>query len=266
NAAGSIAVLFVGARFVLDGQLTIGGLVAFTVLVNGALAPVSKLVSAWDLLQETLDGGERLNDVYENEPEAPGQPGDDLIVLPALSGHIRFDDVTFRYDPEGRNALQNVDLEILSGQRVAFVGRSGSGKSTLIKLLLGLYRPTSGRILVDGFDLMDVWLPSLRRQFAVVPQSPFLFHGTVRDNIAQARPDAAQAEVERAAVTAYAHDFVTRLPDGYQTMVEEEGKNLSGGQRQRIAVARAILQQPRIVLLDEATSALDTESQQRVTQ
>ena len=266
NAAGSIAVLFVGARFVLDGHLTIGGLVAFTVLVNGALAPVSKLVSAWDLLQETLNSVERLNDVYESQPEAPERPGDDLIVLPALSGHIRFDDVTFRYDPEGRNALQNVDLEMLGGQRVAFVGRSGSGKSTLIKLLLGLYRPTTGRILVDGFDLTDVWLPSLRRQFAVVPQTPFLFHGSVRDNIAQARPDAPQAEVERAAVTAYAHDFITRMPDGYQTVVEEEGKNLSGGQRQRIAVARAILQQPRIVLLDEATSALDTESQQRVTQ
>jgi ATP-binding cassette subfamily B protein len=266
NAFGSIAVLFVGARFVLDGQLTIGGLVAFTVLAGGALAPVSKLVSAWDLLQETLNAIERLNDVYESEPEAPERPGDDLIVLPALSGHVRFEDVTFRYDPEGKNALQNLDLEILSGQRVAFVGRSGSGKSTLIKLLLGLYRPTTGRILVDGFDLADVWLPSLRRQFAVVPQSPFLFHGTVRDNIAQAQPDAPPAEVERAAVTAYAHDFITRMPDGYQTTVEEEGKNLSGGQRQRIAIARAILQQPRIVLLDEATSALDTESEQRVTQ
>ncbi len=266
NAAGTVAVLFAGARFVLDGQLSIGGLVAFTVLVNGALAPLSKLVGAWDLLQETLNSVERLNDVYESAPEAPEQPGDDLIVLPPLSGHIRFDDVTFRYDAEGRNALQNVDLEILSGQRVAFVGRSGSGKSTLIKLLLGLYRPTTGRILVDGFDLADAWLPSLRRQFAVVPQSPFLFHGSLRDNIAQAQPDASPADVERAAVTAYAHDFITRMPDGYQTIVEEEGKNLSGGQRQRIAIARAILQQPRIVLLDEATSALDTESEQRVTQ
>jgi ATP-binding cassette subfamily B protein len=266
NAFGTTMVLFVGARFVLDGQLTIGGLVAFTVLASGALAPVSKLVSAWDRLQETLNAVERLNDVYESAPEAPAQPGDDLIVLPALSGHIQFEDVTFRYDPEGKNALQNLDLEILSGQRVAFVGRSGSGKSTLIKLLLGLYRPTTGRILVDGFDLADVWLPSLRRQFAVVPQSPFLFHGSVRDNIAQAQPDAPPQDVERAAVTAYAHEFITRMPDGYQTTIEEEGKNLSGGQRQRIAIARAILQQPRIVLLDEATSALDTESEQRVTQ
>jgi ATP-binding cassette subfamily B protein len=266
NALGTIAVLFVGARFVLDGTLTIGGLVAFTVLVNGALAPVGKLVGAWGVLQETLNAVERLNDVYEHAPESPEEPGDDLIVLPALSGHIRFDDVTFRYDRDGQNALQNVDLEILSGQRVAFVGRSGSGKSTLIKLLLGLYRPTSGRILVDGFDLTDVWLPSFRRQFAVVPQSPFLFHGSVRDNIAQAQPDASPADVERAAVTAYAHDFITRMPDGYQTTVDEQGANLSGGQRQRIAIARAILQRPRLVLLDEATSALDTESEQRVTQ
>jgi ATP-binding cassette subfamily B protein len=183
-----------------------------------------------------------------------------------LNGHIRFDDVTFRYDADGSNVLQNIDLEILAGQRVAFVGRSGSGKSTLVKLLLGFYRPTTGRILVDGFDLARVWLPSLRRQVGVVPQTSFLFHGTIRDNVAMARPDASSDEVHRAATLAYADEFISRLPQGYQTPVVEQGANLSGGQRQRIAIARAILQQPRMVVLDEATSALDTESERRFIQ
>jgi ATP-binding cassette subfamily B protein len=183
-----------------------------------------------------------------------------------LNGHVRFEDLTFRYDAEGRNVLQNIDLELLPGQRVAFVGRSGSGKSTLVKLLLGFYRPTTGRILVDGFDLSRVWLPSLRRQVGVVPQTSFLFHGTIRDNIAQARPDASAADVQWASTMAHAHEFIARLPNGYQTLLDEQGANLSGGQRQRVAIARAILQQPRMVLLDEATSALDNESERRVIQ
>ncbi len=266
NAAGTVAVLFYGATLVLQGQLTIGGLVAFTLLVQGILQPITKLVGAWDQLQETLNAVERLNDVYETAAEAPDEPGEALAVLGPLAGHVRFEDVTFRYDAEGNNVLQNIDLEILPGQRVAFVGRSGSGKSTLVKLLLGFYRPTTGRILVDGFDLSRVWLPSLRQQIGVVPQSSFLFHGTVRDNIAQARPDASPADVQWAATMAYAHEFISRLPQGYQTHVVEQGANLSGGQRQRIAIARAVLQQPRMVMLDEATSALDNESERRFTQ
>jgi len=258
--------LFYGATLVLQGQLTIGGLVAFTILIHGALQPITKVVGAWDQLQETLNAVERLNDVYETDPEAPDEPGEELVVLESLNGHVRFEDVTFRYDPEGRNVLQNIDLEILTGQRVAFVGRSGSGKSTLVKLLLGFYRPTTGRILVDGFDLSGVWLPSLRRQVGVVPQTSFLFHGTIRDNIAQARPDASAADVQWAATMAHAHEFIARLPNGYQTVLDEQGANLSGGQRQRVAIARAILQQPRLVLLDEATSALDNESERRVIQ
>ena len=266
NVAGTVAVLFYGATLVLQGQLTIGGLVAFTLLVQGVMQPITKLVGSWDQLQETLNAVERLNDVYETAPEAPDEPGDELTVLQSLNGYIRFEDVTFRYDPDGNNVLQNVDLEILAGQRVAFVGRSGSGKSTLVKLLLGFYRPTTGRILVDGYDLSRLWLPSLRRQVGVVPQSSFLFHGTIRDNIAQARPDASAADVQWAATMAHAHEFIARLPDGYQTMLDEQGANLSGGQRQRIAIARAILQDPRMVMLDEATSALDNESERRFIQ
>jgi HlyB family type I secretion system ABC transporter len=266
NLSGTVAVLFFGARLVLQGELTVGALVAFTVLAQGVMQPITKLVGSWDQLQETLNAIERLNDVYESPAEATEEPGDDLVVLPALNGHVQFEDVTFRYDPEGRNVLQNIDLDIHRGQRVAFVGRSGSGKSTLVKLLLGFYRPTTGRILVDGFDLTDVWLPSLRRQVGVVPQSSFLFHGTVRDNIAQGRPEASVSEVEWAAAMAHAHEFIVRLPQGYQTVLTEQASNLSGGQRQRIAIARAILQRPRMILLDEATSALDNESERRFMQ
>jgi HlyB family type I secretion system ABC transporter len=266
NLAGSVAVLFFGARLVLQGEVTVGALVAFTVLAQGVMQPITKLVGSWDQLQETLNAVERLNDVYESPAEATDEPGNDLVILPAMNGHVQFEDVTFRYDPEGRNVLQNIDLDIHAGQRVAFVGRSGSGKSTLVKLLLGFYRPTTGRILVDGFDLTDVWLPSLRRQIGVVPQSSFLFHGTVRDNIAQGRPDATAADVEWAATMAHAHEFIVRLPQGYQTVLAEQAKTLSGGQRQRIAIARAILQQPRMILLDEATSALDNESERRFMQ
>jgi ATP-binding cassette subfamily B protein len=266
NTAGQLAVLFYGALLVLDGLMTVGALVAFGVLVQGLMAPVTKVIGAWDQLQETLNAVERLNDVYESAPEAPEAPGDDLVTLPALSGHIRFEDVTFRYDPEGRNVLQNITLEILPGQRVAFVGRSGSGKSTLVKLVLGFYHPTTGRILVDGFDTTRVWLPSLRRQIGVVPQESFLFHGTIRDNIAQARPDAAPSEIEWAATLAHAHEFIARLPLGYQAIVGEKGANLSGGQRQRLAIARAIVQHPRMIVLDEASSALDNESERRFMQ
>lgn len=266
NLAGTVAVLFFGARLVLQGEVTVGALVAFTVLAQGVMQPITKLVASWDQLQEALNAVERLNDVYESPAEVTDEPGDELVVLPALNGHVQFEDVTYRYDPDGRNVLQNIDLDIHSGQRVAFVGRSGSGKSTLVKLLLGFYRPTTGRILVDGFDLTDVWLPSLRRQIGVVPQSSFLFHGTVRDNIAQGRPEASTSEVEWAATLAHAHEFIVRLPQGYQTVLTEQAANVSGGQRQRIAIARAILQRPRMILLDEATSALDNESERRCMQ
>jgi ATP-binding cassette subfamily B protein len=263
NAAGEVAVLFYGASLVMRNELTVGGLVAFTILFQGLMIPVTKLVGSWERLQEALNAVERLNDVYESEPECADEPGENLDVLPPLNGHIRLEGVTFRYEPEGRNVLQNITLEIHIGQRVAFVGRSGSGKSTLVKLLLGFYTPTSGRILVDGFDLSRAWLPSLRRQIGVVPQESFLFRGSIRDNIVQGKPDAAPADVEWAAQLADAHGFIARLPLGYETPLEEKASNLSGGQKQRIAIARVLLQQPRMLLLDEATSALDNESERR---
>jgi ATP-binding cassette subfamily B protein len=264
NAAGHVAVLFYGAWMVLEGQLSLGALVAFTAFLQGLIGPATKLVGSWQRLQEALNSVERLNDVYESAPETTDEPGDDRLVVPRLNGFIRFDSVTFRYDEDSRNVLQNLSLQIHAGACVGFVGRSGSGKSTLLKLLMGFYAPVSGRIMVDGFDLSQVWLPSLRRQIGVIPQESSLFRGTIRDNIVLARPSVAPSEVEWAANMADAHGFIARLPLGYDTMLEEQGANLSGGQRQRIAIARAILQRPRMLVLDEATSALDNESEHRV--
>jgi ATP-binding cassette subfamily B protein len=264
NASGQVAVLFYGAWMVLQGQLSLGALVAFTAFLQGLIAPATKLVGSWQRLQEAMNSVERLNDVYESAPETTAEPGDDHLVVPRLNGFLRFDSLTFRYEPEGSNVLQNVSLQIHAGARVGFVGRSGSGKSTLLKLLMGFYAPVSGRVLVDGFDLSQVWLPSLRRQIGVIPQESALFRGTIRDNIALASPSVPPSEVEWAARMADAHEFIARLPLGYDTVLEEQGSNLSGGQRQRIGIARAILQRPRMLVLDEATSALDNESERRV--
>jgi ATP-binding cassette subfamily B protein len=204
---------------------------------------------------------ERLNDVLEVNPEMSDGPADGRVELPVLRGHVRLDQVTFRYEEDGKNVLQSVSLEVLPGQRVGLVGRSGSGKSTLIKLLLGFYAPSSGAVEIDGFPMSDVWLPSLRKQIGIVPQDVFLFHGTVRENLSQTNPAASLAQVVEAARQAGAHDFIAALPNGYETMLDPSGSNVSGGQRQRLAIARALLQHPRLIILDEATSALDNEAE-----
>lgn len=267
NNLGDVAVLFIGAVMVLKGSLTIGELIAFTVLVKSVSAPINALVGAWDTFQEALNSVERMNDVLEAKPEVTAQERKEKIEVPALHGHVKFENVTFRYEADAKtNVLQNINLEVEPGQRIAFVGRSGSGKSTLIKLLLGFYRPSSGNIYVDGFELKDIWLPSLRRQIGVVPQQSYLFKGQIWENISKAKPDASRAAVIEAAKLAGAHDFIKSFPEGYDTMLEEQGGNLSGGQRQRICIARMFMQNPHLLILDEATSALDNESERFVQQ
>jgi subfamily B ATP-binding cassette protein MsbA len=182
------------------------------------------------------------------------------VPLPPIAGHVRLDRVSFAYAP-GQWALRDVSLEVRPGERLALVGTSGAGKTTLVNLLARFYDPTSGTVEIDGYDLRRVKVRSLRQQIGLVPQETILFRGTVRDNIAYARPDATLAEVVAAAQAANAHDFITALPQGYDTVLGDDGLELSGGQRQRLAIARALLNNPRLLILDEATSALDSESE-----
>lgn len=255
------ALLWYGATQVINGELTIGQLVAFNMLVGNVLSPFQRLSMLWNELQEIVISTERINDVLEAEPE------EDLETklrksLGKLHGNIRFHNVTFRYHSESdTNVLENLNFEIQPEQMVAVVGRSGSGKTTLSKLILGLYPPTDGKVLIDGRDITSISLRSLRSQIGVVDQDTFLFGGTIRENIAIAHPDASSDEIIQAAKYAGADEFIQKLPMGYESQIGEGGGMLSGGQRQRLAIARALLGNPRLLLFDEATSHLDSESE-----
>jgi ATP-binding cassette, subfamily B, bacterial HlyB/CyaB len=261
EAIATTGLLWYGAHLVIHNQLTIGQLVSFNMLLGNVIRPFQRLTVLWNQLQEIVISVERLNDVLEAEPEEDLQR-QTRQSLPLLLGDIRFEQVTFRYHPESdRNILENLSFHIKPGQMVALVGRSGSGKTTISKLLLGLYPPTDGQVMVDGQDLASLSLRSLRQQVGVVDQDTFLFGSTIRENISLGHPDAALEEVMEAARLAGADEFVKQLPMGYETQIGEGGGLLSGGQRQRLAIARALLGNPRLLVLDEATSHLDTESE-----
>ncbi|MBN3922253.1 peptidase domain-containing ABC transporter [Nostoc sp. NMS4] len=255
------SLLWYGATQVINGELTIGQLVAFNMLVGNVLSPFQRLALLWNELQEIVISTERINDVLEAEPE------EDLETKPRkslskLKGNICFQNVTFRYHSESEtNVLENLSFEIQPEQMVAVVGRSGSGKTTLSKLILGLYPPTDGKILIDGNDITSISMRSLRSQIGVVDQDTFLFGGSVRENIAIAYPNASLEDIIQAAKYAGADEFIQKLPMGYESEIGESGGMLSGGQRQRLAIARALLGNPRLLLFDEATSHLDSESE-----
>ena len=255
------ALLWFGAWLVIQNELTIGQLVAFNMLLDNVISPFQRLTVLWNELQEVTIAMERINDVIDTEPE------EDLRhqvrqTLPQLEGNITFQQVTFRYHPESDvNVLENVSFEIKPGETVALVGRSGSGKTTIAKLILGLYPPTNGKLLIDNQDITSLSLASLRQQIGVVDQDTFLFGGTIRENIALGKQNATLAAVQKAAQQAGADEFVQKLPQGYETQIGEGGGMLSGGQRQRLAIARALLANPRCLILDEATSHLDAESE-----
>ena len=262
----TIILFWYGAHLVINDELSVGQLVAFNLLVANVTRPILSLVDLWREFQEINVAFERLNDVFDAKPEEDSTK-QSLIKMPRIRGHIKFDNVTFRYPTRpDKNALQNVNFEILPGQTIALVGRSGAGKTTFASMLLRLYQPNEGRIFIDGFDLRQVSINSLRSQIGVVPQDVFLFSGTIRENIAFGDPDAPLEQVVGAAMLAGAHEFVSELPLGYETKIGERGQSLSGGQKQRIAIARALFKKPRILVLDEATSALDTESERAIQQ
>ncbi len=258
---GTIAfVAWCGARMYAQGQVTWGNFAAFilfSIFVGASLATFPEIVSA---LQQTAGATDRLREILGRTPER--EDGDDNV---RLGGSLAFSDVSFRYPSRPDvQVLSGLDFEVVPGQRVALVGPSGAGKSTVFSLILGFNQPESGKVLFDGRPALDLSLRGLRSQMAIVPQEVLLFGGTIRENIEYGRPGATLEEIREAAKQANAHDFISSLPEGYETLVGARGTKLSGGQRQRLAIARAILADPRILLLDEATSALDSESERLV--
>ncbi|WP_019505013.1 peptidase domain-containing ABC transporter [Pleurocapsa sp. PCC 7319] len=255
------SVLWFGAWQVIQDELTIGQLIAFNMLLGNVISPFQRLAVLWNQIQEVIISVERINDVLEAEPEEDWQTNPRQS-LPTIAGHLQFQEVSFRYHPDDRaNVIENLNFEVQPGKTVAIVGRSGSGKTTIAKLILALYPPTAGKVLVDGHDLANVSPSSLRRQVGVVDQANFLFGGTIRENISVKHPEATLEEIREAAEQAGADEFIQKLPLKYETLVGERGGTLSGGQCQRLAIARALLGNPRLLILDEATSSLDAESE-----
>lgn len=260
-AVGVTIILWYGGNSVIDGQITAGSLVAFLTYAVNISNPIKRLSRVIGNIQKAMAAGQRvfgildLPETVQNLPEAK--------TMPTVKGNVRFNNVSFCYNP-GEQVLNNVSFDVKPGEMIAFVGPSGAGKSTVASLLPRFYDVTEGSITIDGQDIRQVTLNSLREQVGIVPQETVLFNGSVYDNILYGRLDATKEEVEAAAKAANAHNFIMELPQGYQTMLGDRGMNISGGQRQRISIARAILKNPQILILDEATSALDTESERVV--
>jgi ATP-binding cassette, subfamily B, bacterial len=261
-AAARLAAIGAGIYLVLQNQITVGTVIAFLGYVGGLFGPVQGLSGAYSGLRKASVSLEEIFDILDMQEHLGDAP--DAAELGDVAGDVAFENVSFRYEEAGRPILDDVTLRVRPGRTMAVVGRSGAGKSTLMALLMRFYDPLSGRITIDGHDLRTIKQSSLRRKIGVVLQDPLLFNDTVRANIAYGRPDASDEEIKEAARAAHANAFISRLADGYDTIVGERGSLLSAGERQRITIARALLKDPPILILDEATSALDAESEEAV--
>ena len=261
---GNVLVLAVGALLVVDGSMTLGTLVAFLAYTTALYQPINRLTEVDNIIQQAVAAGERIFELLDEEPDI--QDAISAQELPRVQGEIQFDRVFFRYGqadcPEDDEfVLHDVTFHVAPGQVVALVGPSGAGKTSIANLISRFYDPTQGRVLIDGKDVREMQLKSLRDHIAVVLQETFLFNTSVRDNLLFAKLDATEEEMVAAARAAYAHDFILEFPQGYDTEIGERGVKLSGGQKQRLALARAILADPRILILDEATSSVDAEAE-----
>ncbi|HEY3284965.1 MAG TPA: ABC transporter ATP-binding protein [Armatimonadota bacterium] len=263
SAVGFLLILGVSLTWIANGTMSMGLLLLLVMWIDRVRTSWQRIGDIVMTYNATLTSASHAFTLLDEVPEVQDRP--DAVAIPPIHGNLEFDHVTFCYDDE-TPVLRDISFQVRPGECVALVGLSGAGKTTLVNLVPRFYDPTRGAIRADGLDLREVTMKSLRQQIGIVPQETLLFSGSVYDNIAYGSPGASREEVERAARVAYAHDFITALPEGYDTLVGERGAKLSGGQRQRLAIARAVLRNPRILILDEATSSLDTESEQLVQQ
>ncbi|MBN1349270.1 ABC transporter ATP-binding protein [candidate division KSB1 bacterium] len=258
---GSLIVWYFGGRQVMGQEMSLGTLMAFIAYLGMFYGPLDTVTRVWNWITRSLAAAERIFEIIDMEPEVP----DDSISIPAevIQGAVDFKNVTFGYDRH-KPVLYDIQLSVKAGEMIGFVGHSGAGKTTMTNLICRFYKTDEGQILIDNTDITKMKLSDLRRQIGMVLQNPFLFNGSIAENIGFAKPGATPEQIMQAAKIANAHDFIIKFPDGYDTIVGERGHRLSGGERQRVSIARAVLRNPRILILDEATSLVDTETEKKI--